>query len=371
LPISIAGVPDDPSVKLWSRAVGALDGYLPQNEPLDKAAKSGAKLVFVANWDGTGAEGLRALAQSGAVLVVQPGAQLDATKAAALWGDGGTGATGVQAKVEERADAGWGLRIAAEEHPIFTLFATGAFGDPASGKFRRRVKAPAIEAGFRPLLSFDDGALALGIRDLVVAGSNRQTVPMVWWNLDAAASDWSTRSTFLPLFGEILQHLASFTRSRVEREFMPGHALQFTPDPSIDPADVVLASSNAAPVKTVNQSGPSGALLASQEGVAPGAYEWSAQGAVLDRAVVNFPEVESDLRRMDAAALQAGSGDVISGARLSSLRELRVGSPIWPWCIGVAATCLLVEALLLRGIWRPAVAAAEAKRVKEEEAIVA
>ena len=34
------------------------------------------------------------------------------------------------------------LRIAAEEHPVFRLFAGGAFGDPVDGRFTQRLRLP-------------------------------------------------------------------------------------------------------------------------------------------------------------------------------------------------------------------------------------
>jgi hypothetical protein len=82
---------------------------------------------------------------------------------------------------------------------------------------------------------------------------------------------------------------------------------------------------------------------------------------------VNFPESESDLRRLDRAALEGQGGAVMSAASASGVSQLREGVPIWAWCVAFAAACLLAEGLLLRKMSKAKPAAHEVRPEKVEE----
>jgi hypothetical protein len=377
LQVVVAGVDNDATARTWARAAQALDGVAVRRIPFAQLADVRAEVLFVAGWDGTGGDVLKAyLAGQGGALVVQPVPGFDLTKPNGLFEFAPTS----PALAPEVRDApGWALRIAAEEHPIFAIFASGAFGDPAKGKFTKRVATPTFPATMpgQALLAFEDGKPALTLMDYAIdakgpAGLPR-TVPVAWWNLDLGATDWATRTAFVPFFGEFVRNLASRSGKRAVHEFPAGESLRFEAATGLEPKDVQLLNEQEKPVKLMAEAPNTPYRLMTADVTPPGNYRWSAQGGTLDRATVNFPDTESDLRRMSEADLAVGAGEVIGESTRARLAELREGKPLWPWCLAFAAMCLLIEGLLLRA-FRPKVeaggvagAATSSSTVKKEE----
>ena len=355
LRVGVGGTDEDVTARTWTRAAQALDAVAVRRVPLAELERAGEfDVLFVAGWKGEAAEALSRQLRQGA-LVLQPGEELDTAALRKLLSNAADQPAGQPLGAEVRDAPGWGLRIADEEHPVFALFAGGAYGDPANARFRRRLATPEFAAG-KPLLTFDDGRPALTILDGAPAAvgaplktplSTRNAPPMAWWNLDLAATDWPTRSAFLPFFGEFLRHLASRAGGRALRTFEPGAPLRLELGAALDPADVQLVNERDEAVRVVAESPRTPDRLVSEAPPAPGSYRWMAQNGVLDRAVINFPETESDLRRPPRAELEQNAGTVLaSSARLADLRE---GKPLWPWCLAAAALFLLLEGVCL---WR-------------------
>lgn len=349
LPVGVIGDPEKATAKTWLRAMRSLDGIAPRVMTADQIASAGAKILFVADWDGTAAESLKVHMKAGGALVVQPAAGLSASAVSALLNE--AQAVDAQSSIRlEESPAGWGVRITAEDHPIFALFASGAYGDPVGAKFRKRLGIT-LKSG-RPLLAYDDGVPALLWND---ATFGETTTPLVLWNMDLAVTDWTSRSAFLPFFGEFLKHLASYARSHDLVELRSGEHLRFEADPAIDPRDVELVDAADRKVPISATTGGRSGEMATVDRISPGAYRWMAQGAVLKRMVVNFPDTESDLRRMDRETLEAKGGQVIAGDGSTRFASLREGIALWPWCLAFAALCLLVEGWILRGIAKSSV----------------
>ena len=170
---------------------------------------------------------------------------------------------------------------------------------------------------------------------------------MAWWNLDLGATDWASQTVFLPFFGEFLRHLAQRSGTQTLRAFEPGEQLRFDAGAAIDPADVRLADERDQEVKIAPETTQARHRLATVAAVPPGSYRWTAQGSILDRAVMNFPETESDLRRLTVGELEQGAGTLLTNAGGTRLAELREGKPIWQWCLAAAALFLAIEAWLL------------------------
>jgi len=342
LQVAIAGGADDATARTWFRAAQALDGVAVRRISSAEIAEVRAEILFVPQWNGDSPDALSAFLKKGGALVISPAEGLDAA-AAGVWlglpGGGGPLA------IERREAPGWSLRIAAEEHPLFALFASGAFGDPAKGSFGSRVAAPAFLAKSTVLLAFDDGKPALALLDFATGAERPAAV--AWWNLDLAAGDWATCTAFVPFFGEFLRHLASRTAAPPLRVFEPGEPLRFDAA-AADPSTVRLVDDRDASVAVSAESPRNpGRLIAAADAV-PGSYRWLAQDAVLDRAVVNFPESESDLRRMTAAELEQSAGALVSGRDRARLADLREGRPLWAWFLAAAALFFLIEGVLLR-----------------------
>jgi hypothetical protein len=339
LQVGIAGAANDATARVWTRAAQALDGVAVRRLTPEQLAPTGrCEVLFIAGWDGRATAGLAEHLQRGGALVVQPAEGLDANAARTALGLSSAPAPEAALGIEVRDAPGWSLRVADEEHPALTLFATGAYGDPVNAHFWRRLTTPAFFTG-RLLLAFDDGRAGLTFFE---AGPERRAT-VAWWNLDLGASDWPTRSAFVTFFGEFLRHLSSRLATPALRVFEPGVPLRYELAPALDPADVRLVDERDLAVAFAAESTRTAGRLLSEAAAAPGSYRWMAQGGVLDRAVVNFPETESDLRRLSQAELQASGGAVIADSARARIADLREGRPLWPWCLAAAALFLLLE----------------------------
>ncbi|MEA3209520.1 MAG: hypothetical protein QOE70_2577 [Chthoniobacter sp.] len=343
LQVGVAGAGDDATARVWARAAAALDGVTVRPLTLEQLEQPGRlDVLFIAGWNGRASGALADHLKRGGALVIQPAEGLDLGAVRAWLGLPAGSAPEQPLAAEVRDAPGWSLRVANEEHPVFALFSSGAFGDPANARFRCRLAAPAFLTG-KPLLAFDDDRPALAILDF------RPDAAIAWWNLDLGASDWPSRTAFLPFFGEFLRHLGQRTGAQTVRLFEPGDPLRFDLAAALDPADVRLVDERDQAIRSAAESPRTPGRLVSESAAAPGSYRWMAQGGILDRAVVNFPETESDLRRLSDAELQQTAGALISDTARSRIRDLREGQPLWPWCLGAAALLLLAEGLCL---WR-------------------
>ena len=350
LQVAVAGPADDATARTWLRAAQALDGVAARRVSLDDFS-GGADVLLLAGWNGANRETLRAHLERGGALALQPATGLDpaALRELLQLGPG-------QPLADERHE-GWSLRIASEDHPVFALFAGGAFGDPAGGKFRHRWSAPAFPAGARTLLAYDDGRPALTLFDISLtpaAALNSQLSTLnsrstiAWWNLDLAATDWPARAAFVPFFGEFLRHLALRAGTGTLHTFEPGEPLRLDAGAAVDPKIITLLNDADQPVPLAAESPRAPQRLVTTAPPPPGSYRWLAHGGVLDRAVINFPESESDLRQLTAAELAQAGGTVVTDAARARLAGMREGRPLWPWCLAFAALCLLAEGVCLR-----------------------
>jgi hypothetical protein len=76
----------------------------------------------------------------------------------------------------------------------------------------------------------------------------------------------------------------------------------------------------------------------------PGLYRWLISGQPIAQTAVNFPDVESDLRPLDAnptfGKLDAGSDGLARQAALAR------GVPLWPWLVLAALLAFAAESLV-------------------------
>jgi hypothetical protein len=339
LQVAVAGLPDDATARIWTRAAQALESVAVRRlTPEQLATSTRDDLLFLAGWNGQTSVALTEHLQRGGALIVQPAEGLDVSAARASLGLAPAPAPETPLGIEVRDAPGWALQVADEEHPVMQLFTRGAYGDPVRAHFRRRSNVPAFVTG-KPLLAFEDGRPGL---TFFAAGPERRAT-VAWWNLDLGATDWPTRSAFVSFFGEFVRHVSTRLAAPSLREFEPGARLRHELAATFDPAGVRLVDERDQSIPVAAESPRTPGRLASKLPSAPGSYRWMAQDGVLDRATVNFPETESDLRRLTPAELAQGGGELIAstaGARIAGLRE---GRPLWPWCLVAAALLLLVE----------------------------
>jgi hypothetical protein len=368
LKVGIVGGNDDATARTWLRAARALDGVAA--ESLTWAELEGGHatdVLLVSSWNGDHEPALIDHLKHGS-LVLHPAPDANLGPTGAKLGLRGED----PAKAEARELPGWGLRIANEDHPVFTLFAGGAYGDPFEARFRHRV-ALALGDNAKPLLAFDDGRTGLALVDYEIGG--QRPAAIAWWNLDLGATTWPDRSAFVLFFGEFVQYMGKRAFANAPFTTDPGERLRFDAGAAFTIADVTLLDERDQARKIAAESTRTPNRLISTEPAEPGTYRWVAQGGVLDRAVVSFPERESDLRLLGAGELRQAGGDLISDDARSSLSDLRSGKPIWAWCIGAAALFFLLEAFCLRSFSKsreamPIVSAAGAAPRKRELAEV-
>ena len=340
LQAGVAGMAEDKTARAWLRAARALDAMSARRiTPAQLENPGRPDALFVAGWKGDSAKALQAYVKNGGALVVQPAAGLDPAVVRTLLGLPAAASPEAPPAPEVRDAPGWRLQVKREDHPVFALYANGAFGDPANAHFRRRLGALPFPAG-TVLLAFEDGKPALSIFE---TGGG----VVVWWNLDLGASDWPQSTAFLPFFGELLHYLASRSSASPLHGFEPSEPLRFDAGATLNPADVRLLDEHDQAVPIAPEAPGAPTHLATTRSAIPGSYRWMLQGTVLDRAVVNFPEVESDLRRLNPRELASGAGNVIAGSARSRLSDLREGKLLWPWFVGAAAVLLIAEGLTL------------------------
>lgn len=326
----------------WLEHITLTPGSLPQTGAVD--------YLFVHAWDGENVDGLRALAESGTSVLVDPapGVSLAACQELfALEASGGSAAIPMDTKRGDGEIAGWKAGISSKSNAsakVFELFESGEFGNPAGGVFSSRLRLPADwpEAVAR-LIDYQDGVPGL-------LKAETDGAPILLWNLQLSPklSSWSGQSAFVPFLGELLLNSrAGGGGSRVE--VLPGSQLVWAPGEGISPESVALFDERGNQLETEMRMTASGAQLSSALGAVPGRYQWKVGDVVVHQQVSNFPPTESDLRLMEPADVQGG--EVVDAKALLRRAALGDGIPLWPWFVAAVLLFLLSESLV--ALWKP------------------
>ena len=307
-------------------------------EGIDDALAARPDVMLLIDWEGGQAGTLRDRAETGLTVWCQAGAAVRPAACASLFEQSG----GSGNAVPESRNPGWSVTLTDAEDPLFALFAQGEYGDPFAGMVRQRVRLPALPlAGSARLLArFDDGAAAL-ISERFAGGGRLYLSALP---LDQASASWSEQSAFVALWGELLRQSLE-GREETHRETLTGLPWSWTPPAEIDPVSVRLLDSRNNALPTSAETTQSGLTLTSEAMALPGHYRWTLSGAVVDRALANFPREESDLRTLERDALSGKATG--AGARGAAAALRRGGQPLWPWCLALAAMALLLEAIVL------------------------
>lgn len=332
LRMAVAAPPTSPESKTARMLADALP-WLDVIECPDPTNPPPCDLLLVPGWKGGDSEKLRSLAAQGTTLIVFPSPGITAEALAEVTGTSGDAADGVLT-LEARPE-GW-QAMPVEGKAAFALFASGEFGNPLAGVSRQRVRLPASITDKGELL----GRFADGTPALIVYPTASAPIILSNLSLDPAFSDWSSRSTFLPGFAELILH----TRPKIAAD-------PFTIEPGSFPAWSPLDPSQAA---TLTLSDPAGNLIPleqvagpiwnSSQPAVPGIYSWLISAQAVHHTVVNFPESESDLRVLSELP-NFGKGDQ-ANASLARAAALDHGLPLWPWLVALALFVLLIEPLI-------------------------
>jgi|GEM_PF-452516 len=326
--------------------------------PSELPAPGSADFLFLHSWEGTQINDLQSISRTGTTLIVQPAVGCSLQACQQLMGlevgeNAGTipidTKSGRGSGDSPTTPAGWQAGIAAaagEDAPVFALFKSGEFGNPAAGIFLQRSRLPREwPEGVQRLIDYQDGVPGmLSIHEKNQGGS------IILWNLPVAErlSSWSAQTPFLPFFAELLLHHRAVTREE-STEVLPGNTLSWIPGEEISPESVVLVDGAGQPQQTNILMTPHGVRIDSAEPASTGLYQWKIGDGVAFQQLANFPATESDLRLMDPLHIQGG--EVVDARALLRRAELGEGIPLWPWFIAAAFLFLLAESLV--SLWKP------------------
>lgn len=222
------------------------------------------------------------------------------------------------------------------EHAVLLPFNGRAREGLMSARFSRYMLLEPGSEGGQVLATLDDGAPAL-----VSMRRGRGQVLLFTSTVDRDWSDFSIRTSFLPLMQRIAAWLAGALEEREEVKVRVGELAVLQAQQPV--TEVELSGPDGLELKAVKQ--PDGALSAGPM-PAPGAWVARAEGLVVPSLsfAVSVDAAESDLQRLKPDELKAFFGDeAVKGTGSSS--ESR--APIWTWLIVAAVIAFFAEGLLL------------------------
>lgn len=332
--VATEGPERDASLVLWRRALNSL-GWLDL-----KSTSPDPEIHLAVHATPERASSLRGAAERGAMVICQPGEDWSGTAWMAFWNADAKDAALRRERLNRDQDKPWTLRTIQEDHPLWLVFRSGEYGDPAGGSVWERMH---LTVGTEQMvLAFADGVPA-------VAAQRVGKGWLVLWNieLDERLSDRVQQPSFLVLLGELLLHHGESGGAAVLRQFIPPQSAFWRPQQPVAADQVRLLDEAGQEFAILHQAAQSPPVFTPQDPLPPGNYKWVLDGQTAERATVNFPaEEESDLRTLDPASLGVGSPLTLSAA--AALAAQRDGLPLWPWCVAAAGLFLLLESLLAR-----------------------
>ncbi|MBL8952963.1 MAG: BatA domain-containing protein [Myxococcaceae bacterium] len=228
------------------------------------------------------------------------------------------------------------LSQVAAEHPVLAPFTGRAREGLMSARFSRYMLLEPGAEGGQVLGTLDDGAPALVARRL-----GRGQVLLFTSTVDRDWSDFSIRTSFLPLMQRVAAWLSGSLEEREELKVLVGETAVLPTQLPL--TEVELLGPEGVELKLTKQ--PDGALAAGPL-AAPGAYVAKSEGLVVPSLsfAVSVDAAESDLTRLKPEELKAFFGDdaVKAGGQSSESK-----APIWTWLIVAAVIAFFLEGLLL------------------------
>ena len=250
--------------------------------------------LFIHAWGGGDLEKIKALSAAGTTVIVHPSAGVSLPDCQGLLG---LSATGGSSAVAFDSKGAWKAGIsskAGDRNKVFTLFATGEFGNPAAGTFKQRLRLPADwPSEIVQLIDYTDGTPGMLL-------TNTESSPIILWNLPLAdnLSSWAGQTAFLPFMGELLLNSRSVEQGG-GNEVLPGSPLFWSPTEGVSPDSVALHNGRNEVLEVEKRMTGSGVKLSSISTAIPGVYQWKIGDGIAHRQIANFPVTESDLRLLD------------------------------------------------------------------------
>lgn len=300
-------------------------------------APNSCDILFLHDWDGSSLKEIEKLSESGMTIIAEPGLKCPPAVSSAF-----LSLPSPEKNIEySNNEKGWSAQIAAESSPVFALFKSGEFGNPAKGAFRHRMDLPqqwVNATGITTLIAYNDNIPAILKKD-------GQTSQRLLWNLPIglSASDWSQQDPFLPFIAELLLYIQPNNRSQ-SMDSISGAPLSWVLPENITPDSVTLMPPAGEPWELSAKNTDRGTVLVSKDDMEPGIFEWKTGSTTSHISYANFPETESDLRQI--APEELSKGDATDTEALLRSDSLNQGLPLWPWLVAAALLLLLAESLV-------------------------
>ncbi len=282
---------------------------------------------------------IKSCMEEGATVMVLPDLAKDAACSPLLYGKPGV------FDGEVRSDGGfWQLDgKMGEQEGCFALLSADALRSLGnSGIYARLGKGfgKGLPKGVSALLRYQDGVPAL-LRRPMGKGC------LLVWNMpvDARNSRMGFSPFFLPMLAEVLKH----SRGTHGDDSVSQGCLARALPAGVDPGSVRLLDDKGQEVPLAHSSVQAGkpSFLGTSSFVPPGIYRWMEGEKEWAVSAVNFPLEESELRSF---APPESRGGLTSQSAAEALRQGGDGVPraLWPWLLGAAFSCLMIELLICR-----------------------
>ncbi|ADO69088.1 BatA domain-containing protein [Stigmatella aurantiaca] len=229
------------------------------------------------------------------------------------------------------------------EHPLFAPFTGRAEEGLVGARFYRymllEADSPSTPGATQVLATYEDGAPAVA-----VARRGKGRVALFTSTVDRDWSDFSIRTSFLPLMQRFAAYLTGSLEERQEQRVRVGESAVLRPETGQTLAGVRSPEGTEVPVKTQQDGAVSVGPLAE-----PGTYTvLGADGKALPALAfaVTLDPAESDLTRVPEETLTAYFGE--ETVTTSSGEAERPKVPLWTWLIVAACAAFFLEGTLLR-----------------------
>lgn len=282
---------------------------------------------------------IKSCMEEGATVVALPDLAKDAACSPLLYGKPGV------FDGEVRSDGGfWQLDgEPGQQEGCFALLSDDALRSLGrSGIYARLGKGfgEGLPEGVSVLLRYQDGVPALLRRPM---GNGCLLV----WNMpvDARNNRMGFSPFFLPMLAEVLKH----SRGAYGEATVSQGCLARALPAGVDPGSVRLLDGKGQETPLARPSVQAGkpSYISTLSFVPPGIYRWMDGEKEWAVSAVNFPLEESSLRSFDPPESRGGH---TSQSAAEALRQTGDGAPrvLWPWLLGGAFCCLMMEMLICR-----------------------
>lgn len=229
------------------------------------------------------------------------------------------------------------------EHPLFSPFTGRAEEGLVGARFYKymllEADSPAASGASQVLATYEDGAPAVA-----VARRGKGRVALFTSTVDRDWSDFSIRTSFLPLMQRFAAYLTGSLEEREEQRVRVGETVTLRPEPGQTLTAVRTPDGAELPVK-VQQDGSVVAGPVTEPGLHGVLGADGKPLQALDFPVTLDP-AESDLTRVPSDTLTAYFGEETVKASSNDAERPKV--PLWTWLIVAACAAFFLEGTLLR-----------------------